>query len=403
VHNDQVLNRRVRSVKWVFWTSAALLAYIYCGYPVWLWLRSLVRRRPLKAGAFTPSISIAMVVRNESGVIERKLNNLLRLDYPAELSEIVIVSDGSSDTTNEILNYYAADCRVRIVLNSGSRGKAACLNDAIAAARGEIVVFTDARQQIEPEALRLLAKTFEDPQIGCASGELMLGDPAHGETARGMGLYWQIEKKVREMESASASVVGATGALYAVRRKLLVTVPAGTILDDVYIPMCVARQGFRVIFVPDARAWDVVDQGSEREFFRKVRTLSGNYQLLQLAPWLLSAGNPLRFEFISHKLLRLIAPFLLIAAFVSTLALPHTIYRFALALQIVFYALGLLAVMKLAKGPLARVADPARTFIVLNTAALVAFLKFVSGRKVPWSAPGTENLQASAGGVRIGN
>jgi len=403
VHNDQALNHRVRSVKWAFWTSAALLAYTYCGYPVWLWLRLLVRRRPLKAGTFTPSISIAMVVRNESGVIERKLNNLLHLDYPVELSEIVVVSDGSSDITNEILNYYAADCRVRIVLNSGSRGKAACLNDAIDAARGEIVVFTDAREQIEPEALRLLAKTFEDPQVGCASGELMLGDPARGETARGMGLYWQMEKKVREMESASASVVGATGALYAVRRKLLVPVPAGTILDDVYIPMCVARQGFRVVFVPDARAWDVADQGTEREFSRKVRTLSGNYQLLQLAPWLLTAENPLRFEFISHKLLRLVAPFLLIAAFVSTLAFQQTLYRFALALQIAFYVLGLLAVMKLAKGPLARVADPARTFIVLNAAALVAFLKFVSGRKVAWAAPATENLQASAGGVRIGN
>jgi cellulose synthase/poly-beta-1,6-N-acetylglucosamine synthase-like glycosyltransferase len=403
VRNDQALSHRVRSVKSVFWTSAALLAYTYCGYPVWLWLRSLVRRRPIKAGAFTPSISIAMVVRNESGVIERKLNNLLHLEYPAELSEIVVVSDGSSDTTNEILSYYAADCRVRIVLNSGSRGKAACLNDAIDAARGEIVVFTDARQQIEPEALRLLAKTFEDPQVGCASGELMLGDPARGETVRGMGLYWQIEKKVREMESASASVVGATGALYAVRRKLLVPVPAGTFLDDVYIPMYVARQGFRVIFVPDARAWDVADQGTEREFSRKVRTLSGNYQLLQLAPWLLTTENPLRFEFISHKLLRLIAPFFLIAALVSTLALHQTLYRFALALQIAFYALGLLGVMKLAKGPLARVSDPARTFIVLNTAALVAFVKFVSRGKVAWSAPGTENLQASAGGVRIGN
>jgi len=137
-------------MKWIFWISAAVLAYTYCGYPVWLWLRLLVRRCPVKAGAFTPSISIVMAVRNESGVIERKLKNLLQMAYPAELCEIVVVSDGSTDATNQILNYYAADCRVRIVLHSGSRGKAACLNDAIAAARGEIVVFTDARQQIEP-------------------------------------------------------------------------------------------------------------------------------------------------------------------------------------------------------------------------------------------------------------
>src|SRR2546427_8146908 len=115
--------------------------------------------------------------------------------------------------------------------------------------------------------------------------------------------------------------------------------------------MHVVRRGARVIFDPRARAWDSPDQGTAREFTRKVRTLSGNYQLLQLAPWLLTAENPLRFEFISHKLLRLVAPFLLIAAFVSTLAFQQTLYRFALALQIAFYVLGLLAVMKLAKGP----------------------------------------------------
>lgn len=386
-------------MRWFFWTSAAALAYTYCGYPAWLWLRSRIRRRPVRTAAFAPSISIVVVVRNEGEVIERKLKNLLHLNYPPELSEIVVVSDGSSDATNDILNYHAADCRVRTVLNSESRGKAASLNDAIAAARGEIVVFTDARQQIEPEALRLLMEMFGDSHVGCASGELMLGDPGTGETARGMGLYWRIEKKVREMESASASVVGATGALYAVRRTLLVPVPPEAILDDVYIPMHVARQGFRVIFAPEARAWDVADQGSEREFSRKVRTLSGNYQLLQLAPWLLTAENPLRFEFISHKLLRLIAPFLLIAAFVSTVALQQPVYRVALAMQVAFYALGLLALMKVAKGPLARVADAARTFIVLNTAALVAFLKFVSGRKVSWSARGTENTRAS---VQVG-
>ncbi len=140
-----------------------------------------------------------------------------------------------------------------------------------------------------------------------------------------MGLYWRIEKTIREMESASGSVVGATGALYAVRRNLLVAVPAGTILDDVYIPMNVVRQEARVIFVPSARAWDVAPQKTGHEFSRKVRTLSGNYQLVQLAPWLLSGKNPLRFEFISHKLLRLFAPFALAAAFVASLWLRATV------------------------------------------------------------------------------
>jgi len=387
-------------MKWLFWGSATILAYTYLGYPAWLWLRKRFRPRPLHASTYTPSVSIVMVIRNEAAVLERKLRNLLEINYPKDLGEIIVVSDGSIDATGKILNYYRADPRVRVLLNPESHGKAAGLNDAIAAARCDIVVFTDARQKIEPDAIRLLAATFADPQVGCASGELMLGDPDSGQTTRGVGLYWRIEKMVREMESASGSVVGATGALYAVRRSLLVPVPVGTILDDVYIPMHVARRGFRVIFVPSARAWDLADQGAEHEFSRKVRTLSGNYQLVQLAPWLLDSSNPLRFEFISHKLLRLFAPFSLAMCFCASLVLSQSVYRVALALQLAFYALSVLAMMKLLTGPLGRVAEAAQTFVVLNSAALVAFIKFASGRKVAWAGQArTENTRTS---VRLG-
>ena len=374
----------VLTMKWVFWSSVSILAYTYAGYPSWLWLRSRFRARPVKASAGTPSISIVMVVRNEAGVLEQKLRNLLALDYPAELIEVIVVSDGSTDGTNDILRQHTANSRIQVVLSGESRGKAAGLNDAIALAHGDVVLFTDARQKVERGALKLLAAQFADPTVGCASGELMLGDPDSGEVVRGMGLYWRIEKTIREMESASGSVIGATGALYAVRRQLLVAVPAGTILDDVYIPMHVVRQGFRVVFVPSAHAWDVADLGTEREFSRKVRTLTGNYQLVQVAPWLLGSSNPLRFEFISHKLLRLLAPFALAAALITALALPQPIYRAALLLQVAFYALGLIAMTKLLKGPLARVADAAGTFVVLNSAAAVAFIKFVTGRRVAW-------------------
>lgn len=386
-------------MKWVFWFSAALLAYTYVGYPAWLWVRSRLRYRPVRSASSTPSVSIVMIVRNEASALERKLKNLLSLDYPAGSSEIVVVSDGSNDSTNTILDYFSADGRIRVLVNPASRGKAACLNDAVAAARGEIVLFTDARQQIESGALRLLVDTFADPEVGCASGELMLGDPAAGEHIRGMGLYWRIEKSVRQMESASASVVGATGAIYAVRRSLIVPVPAGTILDDVYVPMHVVKQGFRVVFVPEARAWDVADQGHEREFSRKVRTLGGNYQLVQLAPWLFSSQNPIRFEFISHKMLRLLAPLLLVTMFVSSLVLPQMFFRAALLSQVLFYALGLLAILKLTRGPWARIADAARTFIVLNAAASVAFIKFISGREFAWAASQPEQTRAS---VQVG-
>lgn len=368
----------------VFWSSVGILAYTYLGYPAWLWVRSRFRSRPVHAAPHQTSVSVVMIVRNEAAVLEGKLHNLLAIDYPEEQVEVIVVSDGSTDSTDQILRKFAQHSRVQVLSFPQSRGKAAGLNDALALAKGDLVLFTDARQKLEAGALRLLASQFADPSVGCASGELMLGDPESGEIVRGMGLYWRIEKTVRELESASGSVVGATGAIYAVRRKLVVPIPAGTILDDVFIPMNVARQGFRVIFVPNAHAWDTADQGPEREFSRKVRTLTGNYQLVQLAPWLLGSSNPLRMEFVSHKLLRLFAPFALAAALISAAALPEPVYRAALALQIGFYALSVIAMTRLLKGPLARIADAARTFVVLNSAAAVAFVKFVTGRRVAW-------------------
>ena len=371
-------------MKWLFWGSAAVISFTYMGYPGWLWLRSRWRRNPVKREPGAAALSVVMVVRNEEEVLDRKLRNLMDLNYPAHLREIIVVSDGSDDGTNEILSRWSKYPEIRVTIYARPRGKAACLNDAINIASGEIIVFTDSRQQIEHDALRFLAENFADPTVGCASGELLLGEPESGESAKGMGLYWRIEKKVRELESASGSVVGATGALYAVRRHLLAPVPPETILDDVYIPMNVVRQGFRVIFDARARAWDAPNLGATREFARKVRTLSGNYQLIQLAPWLLRSSNPLRFEFVCHKLLRLTVPFALAIALVSSAFLQGPIYRLALILQLGFYALSLLGIAQFRRGPVAKLADAAFTFVVLNTAAAVAFANFVTGKKVVW-------------------
>jgi poly-beta-1,6-N-acetyl-D-glucosamine synthase len=251
-------------------------------------------------------------------------------------------------------------------------------------ATGEIVLFTDARQTIESGALRRLVENFADAEVGCVSGELMLGDPEIGEVGKGMGLYWRIEKAIRELESASGSVVGATGAIYCVRRTLLEPLPEGTILDDVLLPMQVVSKGPRVVFDSQARAWDSPNLGQGREFSRKVRTLSGNYQLLQLAPWLLTSKNPIRFEFVSHKLFRLVVPFALAGVLLASLFLEQLFYRVALAAQVAFYSLSLAAMAGFKIGPLSRVADAAGTFVVLNSAAVVAFVNFVTGRKAIW-------------------
>jgi biofilm PGA synthesis N-glycosyltransferase PgaC len=380
----------IMKMRYIFWLAASLVGYSYLGYPVWLWLRSRWSPRPVRRGSVespaAPAVSVVMVLRNEEAVVARKLENLLSLDYPKGKLDVVVVSDGSSDRTNDILADYACDPRIRFLTKPESQGKTAGLNDAIKLATGEILLFTDARQRIESNALRFLIENFADPDVGAASGELMLGDPTSGETGKGMGLYWRVEKKIRELESASGSVVGATGAIYCARRHLLdgSPLPEGTILDDVLLPMLVVRKGSRVIFDSRARAWDSPDLGGNREFARKVRTLTGNYQLLQLAPWLLHSQNPIRFEFVSHKLSRLAVPFALLALFVASAFLPQPFYRAALGAQLVFYALSLAALAGIKVGPLSRIADPARTFVVLNSAAMVAFVNFVTGRKAVW-------------------
>ena len=371
-------------MKWIFWKAAVLIWYAYLGYPLWLWLRSRWSPRPVRRGVVEPDVSAVMVVRNEEAVIARKIENLLALDYPAEKLEIVVVSDGLTDGTAAILQDFASNPRLRSVLKTSSQGKAAGLNDAMKLVKGEIVLFTDARQKIESCALRHLMENFADAEVGCVSGQLMLGDPEIGETGKGMGLYWRIEKKIRELESASGSVVGATGALYCVRKALLQPLPEGAILDDVLLPMEVVLKKSRVVFDSQARAWDSPDLGEGREFSRKVRTLSGNYQLLQLAPWLLTSKNPIRFEFVSHKLLRLAVPFALLALLLASLFLSQPFYRAALAAQMAFYSLSLAALAGFKIGPLTRVADAARTFVVLNSAAVVAFVNFVTGKKAVW-------------------
>ncbi len=370
----------------IFWIAAFLIFYTYLGYAGWLWLRAWLSPWPTLRGGYDAAVSIVMVVRNEERWTEAKLRNLLELDYPSDQCQIVVVSDGSTDATENILREYAKDPRIQVSMNQLQRGKAACLNDAIDLASGEIVIFTDVRQKIEPGAVRVLVEDFADPEVGCVSGALMLGDAESGETGKGMGLYWRTEKKIRELESASGSVVGATGALYAVRRNLLTEVPVGTILDDVYIPMQVVRQGKRVIFESRARAWDTPDLGGGLEFARKVRTLSGNYQLVQLAPWLISFRNPVLARFVSHKLLRLAVPFALALMLLTSLFLTGLFYRIALGLQLAFYGLGLAALLRRPRlGLISRAGDAAATFVLLNTAAVVAFANFVVGRKAAWS------------------
>ncbi|HVG27017.1 MAG TPA: glycosyltransferase family 2 protein, partial [Acidobacteriaceae bacterium] len=281
----------------LFWISLALIAYAYAGYAVWLRLFAGTRPRVEAGERFRPAISIVVACRNERENLPRKIDNLERLAYLGTRPEILIASDGSTDGTAELL-LGAADRVVPVILPE-SRGKAMALNAAVRRAKGEIVVFFDARQVVDERALIELAGCFADPEVGAVSGELLLEDPEGEPAGDALGLYWRIEKVVRRLESESGSVVGVTGAIYAIRRELYVELPEGTILDDVLVPMNVAHAGKRVMFQPTAIARDRIFQKPGKEFARKVRTLTGNYQLVQFAPWLVTFRNPLLFRFIS--------------------------------------------------------------------------------------------------------
>lgn len=369
-------------MKWLFWISLVMIAYPYLGYPLWVYLRARFRGRPIRPARVFPSASIVLAVHNEERALPAKLRNLAALHYPKGLLEIVVVSDGSTDGTNRILEASKQEY-LRVIVSPEHEGKACALNRGIQAAQGEIVVFTDARQAIAPEALSRLVADFADPMVGCVSGELVMA----GQPDNGVGSYWNLEKKIRKWESVGGSVIGATGAFYAVRKQLLVPLPPDTILDDVFIPLHVARLGSRVIFEPQARVWDPLRAGLKHEFHRRVRTLVGNYQLLRLAPWVLSRVNPVRFEFVSHKLLRLLVPFALVIFFGSSALIRGTFYELCTGLQVVFYSLGALGLFHPKLGLVGRLANLVLTFLMLNCAAVVAFLNFLTGKKQVWIRP----------------
>jgi cellulose synthase/poly-beta-1,6-N-acetylglucosamine synthase-like glycosyltransferase len=370
-----------RNMKQIFWLSLTLIAYTYFGYVILLWLQVRLRRRPIVQRRIAPSVSIIIAARNEEANLPAKLENLRQINYPTDRLQIVIASDGSIDQTASILRQNAS--LVLPVILEQSNGKACALNEAVKHATGEILIFLDVRQIVDTNAVSELVSCFADSSVGAVSGELLLETSSNRSSSEALGLYWKLEKIVRKLESASGSVVGVTGAIYAIRRDLYTDIPRGTILDDVYIPMQVAQARKRIVFLPTAIARDRLFVEKGKEFSRKVRTLTGNYQLIRLLPWLLSTRNPLLFRYISHKFLRLIVPLLLVLVLVSSAITSGTFYHIAFWLQIVFYTMAVIGTFSPSTRKLKPVAV-ASTFVMLNAAAAMAFYNFAMGRNKVW-------------------
>ena len=373
----------VHKMKLLFWFCFASVGYAYVGYALLLAIYARLRPRPLVKGRITPTVSIIIAARNEETNLPAKLTNISSLEYPPERIQIVIASDGSTDRTNQILLEHSGSV-VPVILDH-SLGKASALNEAVRRATGDLLVFLDVRQSVDSTALSELASCFADSRVGAASGELLLETPSGESSETALGIYWKLEKAVRKLESSTGSVVGVTGAIYAIRRELYVEIPVGTILDDVFIPMNVVRMSKRVVFEPRAIARDRIFTSKGKEFSRKVRTLSGNYQLLRLAPWLLSPANPLLFRFVSHKLLRLLVPLLLTGMLAASLLIAEEFYRILFSLQLFFYGLAALGSLNPSARRFRVIAIP-NTFVMLNAAAATALYNYIRGRDGLWIA-----------------
>jgi poly-beta-1,6-N-acetyl-D-glucosamine synthase len=376
--------------KSLFWISTGAIIYAYAGYPAAVWLLARLRNQNVLKSSITPRVSVVIACHNEASNIEARINNLFECDYPTDLLEIIVVSDGSTDHTAQVARRYVSE-RVRVFAYDKRMGKAAALNLGVGAASGKIILFADARQRFEPSAIKELVANFADPSVGAASGELLLDGPAGASVGEGVGLYWKYEKWIRKSESRFSSVIGATGAIYAIRRELWEPLPPVTILDDVYTPMRIALGGRRVIFEEKARAHDVAADSAAREFSRKVRTLTGNYQLCQLMPRLLIPSNGLIFQFYSHKLMRLAAPIFLLLLLVTNALIvgraaanAGVFYKAILASQLLFYASVLAGGYLLKRKRKVRLLNFAYVFSVMNAAALLGLIYFVLGKRNVW-------------------
>lgn len=375
----------------VFLASIAFVVYVLFGYPVLLALLSR-KSRPVRKQAQHRTVSVLLPVRNGERWMRQKLESILALDYPRELVDIIVVSDGSTDTSAAIAEEFAATHRVR-VLRLPPSGKAVALNAALQHATGDILFLTDVRQRLAADSLSHLVACLADSDVGVVSGELVI---LEGETLEeaSVGLYWKYEKWIRRRLSAIDSILGATGSIYAVRRELAVPLPPGTLLDDVHQPLAAFFRGYRVILDDAAKAYDQ-PTSLDSEFRRKVRTQAGMYQVMRHYPALLGPTNRMWIHFVSHKLGRLLMPFALIAALVAAFRLPGILAPAIVLGQLGFYAIALLDRWIPDGVRLKRLSSPIRTFTVLMAAAFCAPFAALSSPERLWTQTEVKRARTS--------
>lgn len=383
------------TVQALFFLSLIVIAYAYLGYPMTLWcLAAFKMARPLdQKNPWLPRVSLLISVYNEESIIEAKLRNSLKLDYPKELFEIIVLSDGSTDKTNGIVSRFANE-GVKLRFYEGRIGKTACLNHAIRSVSGDIVIFSDANSMYPPQVVRALVGPFADPTIGFVTGGTNYVSDGSGHMGESIGLYSRLERLTKSLESRLGSCVGADGAMFAIRSSLFEPLDRADI-NDLVIPLRIVRAGFRGIYAADAFCIEVAAKETAREFDRQVRIAARTIRAVMTQRALL---NPLvfglfAFQLFSHKLCKLIVPFLLLSVMGCSFVLApfSEWYLFLMAVQVVLYTTAWITVR--ASRPrelgvvLSRLFNLFHSFIVVNVAIGVAWVRYWKGDTFTTWAP----------------
>jgi poly-beta-1,6-N-acetyl-D-glucosamine synthase len=349
-----------------------LIVYTVAGYPLLLgWIAQRYFRPVTKDSSQLRTVSVIVVVYNGENFLADKLESILNQTYPQDRMQVLVISDGSTDRTDEIARGFSA--RGVRLLRVPHGGKPAALNAAVPEAEGEILVLTDVRQVLDSNAVAYLLACFADPHVGAVSGDMSVRSGDREES--NVGLYWRYERWIRKQLAAVDSMMGATGPFYAIRRELFRPMPPDTLLDDMFVPLDAFFRGYRLVLEENAKAYDYPTD-IRTEFRRKVRTLAGNYQIMGQFPDLLSSRNRMLFHFVSYKVARLMLPWIAIALFLVSFALPSPFWWIAVSLELIPC---LIAVTDFITPPgwfWKRLSSPARTVLTMLAATACAIAIF---------------------------
>lgn len=365
----------------IFWTCVGILAYVYVGYPVLVYFVSRLFPRPVMQAEIEPHVTILITAFNEEAVIGEKLTNTLAIEYPREKLEILVASDGSTDSTDEIVQQFR-DRGVKLFRQEGRLGKTATQNNAVRSAAGEIILFSDATTMYDPDVLRLLLPAFADRAVGCVAGRLVYVDQKRTNVGKGARSYWGYETFIKMAESRACSLIGASGCLYAVRRSAYEPMYPEA-CSDFLICTNIYRKGLRSVFAPEAVCYEGTNHRTAEEMRMRIRVISQTFTDLWRNRDMLDPrrGGFFSIQLISHKLLRYAVPLMLATILITSASLAGSSAFFRLILfgQVVFYALAAAGWLTEKLGGRLSILAMPLYFVLANLASVVAFYKFLRG------------------------